>query len=1550
MEKFRDKENNEDLNQQQSATDNQKHKTDENAASRSLAKIPRTLSMDRVRQFVIEKFRSSESWDDLTSMNYVDRVQKVIDDAAPTIRRRVKELGTRSAGRSRGYESVDESTSTSTRSDKSNQTDDIRSRSAMSASRRLRRRSAHQRSKSKSKTSGADSLEGIETLASETEHSKELPRNDIETPKLAESRSGNEEERVGHTKSASKNGRKGSANGISGESEISDNAELLRKVSVSSSISLPAVRPLSSKNHSRSVSRSGSDNLVLPPISPEVSRSAKQREELILPSLQFPPRGPESDDSKGVSEGPVTPEDPAEVELNLPDAPMEEIFKDSLNVTPDFNASPRPDSLEPYGSRVRSDEAEDNVVERKSQLNEMDSGTAKVGTNAGMTERLKEIEETEKRIEKILLTEARNDQTDNADAASVREKLVEIQQAEERLRDVLNSGVREKESQWLESGETQGETDHTGIKEKLMEIEESEKKIEKIFHIENEKTQIDETDVGIVEKLREIEEAEKNIEKILHSEGQEQVISNDNTDVGMRERLMEIEEAEKRIENILYSESVEIQDDKTDTRSEEKPMSVEETDAKIAEILLSETPDIETDKNYTNMKVRLCEIEEVAKSIDEILPSKTPDILNNETEANVTKKELVEVEEISKLLENDSASIGDKEELDQVVEVHQNDQVENFKDSVEKNIVIPRTPFIPEIPSEYIVTARETDGIEGSVEKEEVKRAPSVNQNSRSSSVTGNTNVEYEDQREPQAQEELASETPESLGNSYILTEGSPYDIPDTVTTIIIPERQLDTPSSDILEIVIEDDLGNGSRSEVIASNTSEEPKDTREISLRNILDNFGEIVQEEAVVGSPAMDVDFIRGFKVGNDAVIVRKDLGQIKEENDNEIVEITNLETPISIDLTKNVATPTLENISEIEEILEVQDPAAVTENLVEITSSVPEDENHESADERAEPKTEHVTADKKSEASEAKEKTDDAELNKNTEPSILKDRNLESVNEAAEVTSPMTVAVESFQQNATDSATTESTDEVKETTISDDGGNTAPESSVTSPSCAENVGTRNSESSNEVKETTISDQPADDAGKNLFSLVPQCHGSMPHVPELNLDSLQDITVSSFQLSDDATAEEDSEAGQPPSENVNSLTTEAEELDESQSQEPIHEEIIIKEQIAIKEDPCTKASAYITEPDAEEIDTSDPKIGGVDIMAVESTLPEETAKKLDKEIHEELTEKIAVKVDQEVVDKAIAELVETVPAEVSEKIPNEAAKGIQEKMVETAVEEIADNIQVEVVEKIPNSKIEGVHEVIPLKISEEAAEQIPEEIAEKILEEEVVKVTEKIHKELTGELSENLSEEKIENLPTGVSENLIEEVGNDFASQSISGQMDTVSLKDFKALEATVENEFSKDVVAENVGNLKNSESNSSEKSMVQVNDDAVEQKDHDTPSQIPESARETASVEPNVVSISEKPNSPATYIDSNPPKADVTTNDLIGDGNSAERMEYHIYVPDVTTSEDTTTESSTFNSAATKIQAGKFQDVHSSFLIIFLTERKMLFYRDKVFVDF
>ncbi|XP_003426151.2 titin homolog [Nasonia vitripennis] len=393
-----------------SRTEDTTKKRTETTDSPKLKKSSRSVSMDHVKNYVVQNFVGMTSLDELQTPSYVEKVQEVIDETSMIIKEKVEALKT----------------------------------GVVKAS----------RSKHSKKDRSASSDEHSKTSTKSTESDKQSPKN------------------VDNDKSESKN---------------SDNSE----GSNESKISLPAVRPPSSKSTSRSLSaRSDSDGLVLPPISPEFTKSEKVKEELVLPVLS-PPRSTTT--SPDVPVNPVvTVEKPADTKdeknaKDAKDANHEEEFQDSLNVTPEpRDPDQRPDSLE------------------TSEVVDKSDSSGHVSPLETLKDKLLEIEEVQKRIEGVLDDTKTTDEKANDDAGialNIQDKLLKIHESEKRIEKILDSQSADADER------------KTDIERKLKELEDAEKRIENIFVSESDRESSNKTDVMVVEQKDNAILTTKKIEK-----------------------------------------------------------------------------------------------------------------------------------------------------------------------------------------------------------------------------------------------------------------------------------------------------------------------------------------------------------------------------------------------------------------------------------------------------------------------------------------------------------------------------------------------------------------------------------------------------------------------------------------------------------------------------------------------------------------------------------------------------------------------------------------------------------------------------------------------------------------------------------------------------------------------------------------------------------------------------------------------------------------------------------------------------------------------------
>ncbi|KAK1118472.1 hypothetical protein K0M31_015169 [Melipona bicolor] len=126
----------------------------------------------------------------------------------------------------------------------------------------------------------------------------------------------------------------------------------------------------------------------------------------------------------------------------------------------------------------------------------------------------------------------------------------------------------------------------------------------------------------------------------------------------------------------------------------------------------------------------------------------------------------------------------------------------------------------------------------------------------------------------------------------YVLTEGSPCEIPETVTTVIIPDKIVDNDDNNVCKIELDDSTaldqfeipstGNGREIETNKEGKHGEEEHCQDQNL------FGEYIGPETVVRySSSVDAHFLRDVKDAADRVSAyqAEDLANIKEEEENE-----------------------------------------------------------------------------------------------------------------------------------------------------------------------------------------------------------------------------------------------------------------------------------------------------------------------------------------------------------------------------------------------------------------------------------------------------------------------------------------------------------------------------------------------------------------------------------------------------------------------------------------------------------------------------------------
>jgi hypothetical protein len=444
---------------------------------------------------------------------------------------------------------------------------------------------------------------------------------------------------------------------------------------------------------------------------------------------------------------------------------------------------------------------------------------------------------------------------------------------------------------------------------------------------------------------------------------------------------------------------------------------------------------------HETLKSKLLEIENVQQRIENVL-DETPCVTDEKDEAKGSSQiqdKLIEIQESEKRIERILDSQAAPASQPQILNTDVKSKLQELEDTEKRieNIFIRDTDkTCTDDITAFVTDSQEKNNLNENNVNEDLDSKKENKENKENNSSKNVNSIDFENNNAKLSELNICLSP-----HSYVLTEGSPYDIPDSVTTVIIPDR-CSSPDFDTLQVEIED--GNICCSTLISSkerndkqreNYSNKMQEKQSI---NINDAFGEVVNLTNLEASTA-DIDFIRGIKVNHNIMVPRQDLDLIQEERDKEFDDSEIID-------------------SEDERVLKV------------VTSSLEE---------------------------------------------ILEKNKLEYVSkEEIELTINNTFGKETnnYLSEAVEAAAYESTDETKETSLQTDGLIDNSEIIENSFDIEETTG-RSIESTNEIKETSVT------TDRSSLSLDPV----MPFVPELNLDSLSDLTISSFNVTDDEQKEE-------------------------------------------------------------------------------------------------------------------------------------------------------------------------------------------------------------------------------------------------------------------------------------------------------------------------------------------------------------------------------------------------------------------------------------------
>ncbi|XP_071868319.1 uncharacterized protein [Bombus fervidus] len=167
--------------------------------------------------------------------------------------------------------------------------------------------------------------------------------------------------------------------------------------------------------------------------------------------------------------------------------------------------------------------------------------------------------------------------------------------------------------------------------------------------------------------------------------------------------------------------------------------------------------------------------------------------------------------------------------------------------------------------------------------------------------LNGNNNSDDRDTRDHSAKERGVDLS------CYVLTEGSPSEIPETVTTVIIPDNIVDDDNdNDVCNIELEEGTNDEVRvpfNEPISSWNIERKQMKHGIGEEYCHDEnpFGEYIHPESAVDyTTNIDAHILRGIKnAANRAPVYQEDLANIKEEEENDRGKFSNVDVQRSID---------------------------------------------------------------------------------------------------------------------------------------------------------------------------------------------------------------------------------------------------------------------------------------------------------------------------------------------------------------------------------------------------------------------------------------------------------------------------------------------------------------------------------------------------------------------------------------------------------------------------------------------------------------------------
>jgi len=810
------------------------------------------------------------------------------------------------------------------------------------------------------------------------------------------------------------------------ESEVSDHI-----------ISLPVVRPPSSRN-SKSATKNGSDCLTLPPISPEAPKSTKKKNELSLPVLltainngnYSARKSQEQDVSKDAEEASTMYDITSDIEDI---AGFPENNEDAIDIKQEPNSN--------HQDLLISD-----VKFINEEGHEKNEDVDKIFDKK--CESLEEFEELEK------LEEDRKSEEVFIDSLNVTPEVADVP-----LRpDSLEPDEEVKlEDDYADPAQ---ENAFDRLKDKLIEIEMAERSIEKALACQVATCDISEmtsqaeksvTDGKINETGEPINEAEETVNEIRKSMDAAKIPINNkdaeerkkNIDDEKRKSINDIEKIKDVAEISNKTEDLNIKDKLTN-----KPEKIES--------------EIKESTNKTENLINKLEANGIKKLMEENEAQNlknTVGISKNEAEKVTDQTEIKVAENTTKAQDERSIDKTEKlnEKLSNGVEESVKIHVKNVQ-SINARSLDKDSQITEVVETDDNNTTSETKSENATNEKCDEFSQSTTSENTTTTSESSITNLPNKNSqmkaRKKRESDKLPMITPLSLElpYSYVLSEGSPCEIPDSVTTVIIPDKLYLSP------VTLKDEdyqlESTNQKEKSLTHFNTEIFKDERQDKDQQGYDVevFGEYIRPEATILS--IDTDFVRSvkeIKSSQDIVIVHQDLNKIKEEGEEEVVKEdderkkTESHQEKENDKEKNVKEEEMTKLATLENIMEHEETNIKTiesNDAEEISSGVLEYESL---------------------------------------PDI-KDLMIDTVL-TNEGTAEFATESKSLLENS-----------------SEESGSTQNTHSTTS----------------DIKESTTSNQSIESSSPDR-----------PVVPELNLDSLQDNTVSSFKITTNEIEKEDRES---------------------------------------------------------------------------------------------------------------------------------------------------------------------------------------------------------------------------------------------------------------------------------------------------------------------------------------------------------------------------------------------------------------------------------------